>query len=362
MSGSGIFKVNIGTLQKPSLGYDRHQLCHSRDLVLTCLLLSRGINSFTVYTVALTLCDPVKSRVTSSSTRNRSRDVPSRTGQVGQWDTGMHAGHAPAGSSFTNNQTPVERSETRRCGGQNSMTGERTPLDHRPPLGRSASSKASLMMTRSMSFPELGYSAERLLMEVARVDEAPPLPGSEPPTSFTNTQNSESVSATESPAGPPRVIHVRKRYSDFVALRARLVETYRDPGSGGSPRGRPMFPRASIASSAMPRVSPYNPLPIHHPSRDSEGEDGAYADEYSRGGVDAHSQPMSSTSTTNAIVSCSSIIRGMPKLPPKKVVGKFRPAFVERRRRELEYFLEWVVAHPIIGDCPVVVQWFLGQT
>ncbi|OAQ26496.1 Phox-like protein, partial [Linnemannia elongata AG-77] len=76
-------------------------------------------------------------------------------------------------------------------------------------------------------------------------------------------------------------IHVRKRYTDFVTLRAQLVET----ASG-------------------------------------------------------------------------SIIRGMPKLPPKKVVGKFRPAFVEKRRRELEYFLEWVVAHPIMGDSPVVVQWF----
>ncbi|KAG0034357.1 hypothetical protein BGZ82_005776 [Podila clonocystis] len=70
---------------------------------------------------------------------------------------------------------------------------------------------------------------------------------------------------------------------------------------------------------------------------------------------------MSNDSSSDKWIATDSIIRGLPKLPPKRVVGKFRPAFVEKRRRELEYFLEWVVAHPVIGDCPVVVQWFLEQ-
>jgi hypothetical protein len=93
---------------------------------------------------------------------------------------------------------------------------------------------------------------------------------------------------------------------------------------------------------------------------DDDSEDGT--------GYSAHSRMASSTSVTSTTSSqqgyggSGSLIRGMPKLPPKKVVGKFRPAFVEKRRRELEYFLEWVVAHPIIGDSPVVVQWFLGPT
>ncbi|GAA5795898.1 hypothetical protein HPULCUR_001262 [Helicostylum pulchrum] len=49
--------------------------------------------------------------------------------------------------------------------------------------------------------------------------------------------------------------------------------------------------------------------------------------------------------------------RSIPKLPPKKVVGKFTPTFVEQRRRELEYFFKFVVLHPVVGASPIVRHW-----
>ncbi|ORX51881.1 hypothetical protein DM01DRAFT_1336878 [Hesseltinella vesiculosa] len=47
----------------------------------------------------------------------------------------------------------------------------------------------------------------------------------------------------------------------------------------------------------------------------------------------------------------------VPKLPPKKVVGKFTPTFVEQRRRELEYFFKYVVLHPTLGSGQVIKEW-----
>ncbi|CAO3653961.1 unnamed protein product [Mucor hiemalis] len=49
--------------------------------------------------------------------------------------------------------------------------------------------------------------------------------------------------------------------------------------------------------------------------------------------------------------------KSLPKLPPKKVVGKFTPTFVEQRRRELEYFFKYVVLHPVVGASPIVRHW-----
>ncbi|CAG8671371.1 3418_t:CDS:2, partial [Ambispora leptoticha] len=51
----------------------------------------------------------------------------------------------------------------------------------------------------------------------------------------------------------------------------------------------------------------------------------------------------------------------IPKLPPKKVVGKFGPEFIERRRSELEYFLTYVLLHPILGATPGVRRWFMSE-
>ncbi|SAL95330.1 hypothetical protein [Absidia glauca] len=47
----------------------------------------------------------------------------------------------------------------------------------------------------------------------------------------------------------------------------------------------------------------------------------------------------------------------LPKLPPKKLVKKFDPVFVEQRRRELEYFFRYIVLHPTFGSSTVVKQW-----
>lgn len=42
----------------------------------------------------------------------------------------------------------------------------------------------------------------------------------------------------------------------------------------------------------------------------------------------------------------------VPPLPGKSPVGRFNPAFVEARRRELERFLRRSAVHPELQDCP----------
>ncbi|KAF9121670.1 hypothetical protein BGW39_010352 [Mortierella sp. 14UC] len=204
---------------------------------------------------------------------------------------------------------------------------------------------------------------------------SPPIP-TRVITGFTPAAPTSSSSPSTSAPAPPRVIHVRKRYTDFVTLRAQLVETFRDPRKGGIRNARRLFSRSSSASipsngGAGGGHQSFGGAPVSGGHRVSplmsNDEDEDYNDEDEDGdengaGDAAHSRVASSTSLSSNTSSSSAggITRGMPKLPPKKVVGKFHPAFVEKRRRELEYFLEWVVAHPVMGDSPVVVQWFLG--
>ncbi|KAH8827207.1 Phox homologous domain-containing protein [Flagelloscypha sp. PMI_526] len=47
----------------------------------------------------------------------------------------------------------------------------------------------------------------------------------------------------------------------------------------------------------------------------------------------------------------------IPSLPPKSPLAKYRPAFLEKRRRQLEYYLNAVLLHPEIGGHRVVRSW-----
>jgi len=49
----------------------------------------------------------------------------------------------------------------------------------------------------------------------------------------------------------------------------------------------------------------------------------------------------------------------IPNLPPKKIVGKFVPEFIEKRRKDMEYFLTYVLLHPVLGATPVVKWWLI---
>lgn len=46
----------------------------------------------------------------------------------------------------------------------------------------------------------------------------------------------------------------------------------------------------------------------------------------------------------------------IPPLPPKTVVARFRPQFLEQRRRQLEYFLMCVLLNPAFASCKVVKE------
>ena len=40
-------------------------------------------------------------------------------------------------------------------------------------------------------------------------------------------------------------------------------------------------------------------------------------------------------------------------------MGKFMPEFIEKRRKDMEYFLTYVLLHPVLGTTPVVKWWFI---
>ncbi|TEB26102.1 hypothetical protein FA13DRAFT_1737757 [Coprinellus micaceus] len=50
----------------------------------------------------------------------------------------------------------------------------------------------------------------------------------------------------------------------------------------------------------------------------------------------------------------------IPKLPPKAPFAKFRPAFLDRRRQHLQFWLARVLLHPEIGKTEVVKRWVVS--
>ncbi|KAF9167937.1 hypothetical protein DFQ26_002391 [Actinomortierella ambigua] len=314
---------------------------------------------------------------------------------------------------------------------------------------------AAMQMTHSMSFPELSRAAERLLLgrELATEQEGRHLhqqqqqqqsrggSGSGPNGAMTpsahrraattpssslglwsgeedqqeeaehglgqqqqNNGGSATTATAAATTGPSfRVIQVRKRYSDFVVLRARIVATFKEPRrkrrihrrSQGSQPQQPTAATVASAGSSLGTttgaaavggvVAPLSPRPRPGlwAARGSSGGGGrrsaSFMSSFSNRSIEdddddeeeeeeedeeddddddeyysdiSQSQPSRSTTTWIQL-------GGLPKLPPKKVMGKFKPEFVEKRRRDLEYFLQWVVAHPVLGQSAVVVQWFL---
>ncbi|KAH1496221.1 hypothetical protein KXX57_008101 [Aspergillus fumigatus] len=51
----------------------------------------------------------------------------------------------------------------------------------------------------------------------------------------------------------------------------------------------------------------------------------------------------------------------LPALPPKSVLYKFRPAFLESRRIGLEYFLNCILLNPEFSGSPIVKEFLFGR-
>ncbi|TCD67185.1 hypothetical protein EIP91_000411 [Steccherinum ochraceum] len=51
--------------------------------------------------------------------------------------------------------------------------------------------------------------------------------------------------------------------------------------------------------------------------------------------------------------------RFLPSMPPKSPLAKFRPAFLESRRRLLQHWLSSILLHPDIGGCKAVRDWIM---
>ncbi|KAG2144535.1 Phox homologous domain-containing protein [Suillus clintonianus] len=49
----------------------------------------------------------------------------------------------------------------------------------------------------------------------------------------------------------------------------------------------------------------------------------------------------------------------IPALPPKSPFSRYRAAFLDRRRRQLQYWLSAVLLHPEIGACQAVRWWVM---
>ncbi|PPQ97317.1 hypothetical protein CVT26_006635 [Gymnopilus dilepis] len=56
----------------------------------------------------------------------------------------------------------------------------------------------------------------------------------------------------------------------------------------------------------------------------------------------------------------SSLTPCIPALPPKSALARFRPAFLDSRRKLLQFFLASILLHPDIGGREVVRRWILS--
>ncbi|KAH6901578.1 Phox homologous domain-containing protein [Coprinopsis sp. MPI-PUGE-AT-0042] len=56
----------------------------------------------------------------------------------------------------------------------------------------------------------------------------------------------------------------------------------------------------------------------------------------------------------------TSLLPSLPRLPPKAAFARFRPAFLDRRRQHLQFWLARVVLHPEIGQNDVVKKWIMA--
>ncbi|KAK9454582.1 Phox homologous domain-containing protein [Dipodascopsis uninucleata] len=52
----------------------------------------------------------------------------------------------------------------------------------------------------------------------------------------------------------------------------------------------------------------------------------------------------------------------IPALPPKSLISKFRPSFLEERRRGLEYFLACIILNPVFSGSDIVRQFISGTS
>ncbi|EGN95188.1 hypothetical protein SERLA73DRAFT_187515 [Serpula lacrymans var. lacrymans S7.3] len=50
----------------------------------------------------------------------------------------------------------------------------------------------------------------------------------------------------------------------------------------------------------------------------------------------------------------------VPALPPKSPLSRFRPAFLDQRRRQLQYWLCSILLHPDVGSCQAVRLWVIN--
>ncbi|KAL2870021.1 uncharacterized protein BJX67DRAFT_303065 [Aspergillus lucknowensis] len=64
---------------------------------------------------------------------------------------------------------------------------------------------------------------------------------------------------------------------------------------------------------------------------------------------------------TKLVISFPHAKNALPSLPPKSVLFKFRPKFLESRRVGLEYFLNCVLLNPEFSSSPIVKDFLFGR-